>query len=74
MHEIYHCTSKYIWGFEYYSKGHIEIPYRNNEGLMWKANFAKLYSNEFPNLSLVKDRTLPYLGDKNIDHMFLLTK
>lgn len=74
MREIYRCTSEYIWGFEYYADQHLEIPYRGSSNLMWKANFAKLYLDEFQNLELVKEKRIKYLDNDNVDSMFLIRK
>jgi len=72
--EIYRCSGKYIWGFEYYSEEYKEVPYRGKKNVMWKANFPKIYIDTFPGLKRVKIKFLKYLENDNIDVMFLLTK
>ena len=72
--EIYRCTKKYIWGFEYYADNYIEIEYRGMKNMLWKANFPKLYSNNFKDLELVKEKRLKYRDNENVDVMFLLKK
>ena len=72
--EIYRCTRRYIWGFEYYSESLKEVDYRNEKGLLWKTDFAKLYSQRFPNLKLIKEVRFKYLQNDNVDTMFLLEK
>ena len=72
--EIYRCTSKYIWGFEYYADEYSEIPYRGRRNLLWKTDFAKLYQGKFKNLALVKEKRIKYLDNDNIDSMFLIRK
>lgn len=74
MREIYRCTSEYIWGFEYYGDNCSEIPYRERRNLLWKANFAKLYLDEFRDLELVKEKRIKYLDNDNVDSMFLIRK
>ena len=74
MNEIYRCTSKYIWGFEYYADEYLEITYRGQRNLLWKADFAKLYLDKFQNLELVKEKRIKYLDNDNLDSMFLLRK
>jgi len=74
MKEIYRCTSEYIWGFEYYAEKHTEIPYRERRNLLWKADFAKLYQDEFRDLELVKEKRIKYLDNDNVDSMFLIRK
>lgn len=74
LQEIHRCTRKYIWGFEYYADKHIEITYREEKNMLWKANFPKLYLDSFNDLKLVRERRLKYLDNDNIDIMFLLKK
>ena len=65
---------KIYLGFEYYADKYTEIEYRGKKNMLWKANFSKLYQNNFKNLKLVKERKLKYRNNKNIDTMFLLKK
>ena len=74
LREIYRCTSEYIWGFEYYADKYSEIIYRGRRDLLWKADFAKLYQNEFIDLELVKEKRIKYLENDNLDSMFLIRK
>lgn len=74
MQEIHRCTKKYIWGFEYFSEDYVEIKYRGHENLLWKANFPRLYTENFYDLKLVKIEFVKYLNDTNVDVMFLLEK
>jgi pseudaminic acid biosynthesis-associated methylase len=72
--EIHRCTKKNIFGFEYYSDETKEIPYRGNSDLLWKADFAGKYLELFDDLTLVKEERIKYLGNDNVDTMFLLKK
>lgn len=74
MGEIHRVSKHFIWGFEYFSDTHKEIEYRGNKNRLWKANFAKLYRNLFPDLVLAKEKKYKYSTDNNIDSMFLLEK
>ena len=74
LKEIYRCTKKYIWGYEYYADSYMEVSYRGNRELLWKTNFAKLYLDTFSDLKLVKEKKVKYLENDNIDAMFLLEK
>ncbi len=74
MDEIYRCSKKYIWGFEYFGEKHEVIDYRGNNNLMWRGNFAQLYLNRFPDLELIKEKRYKYLYNENVDSMFLLRK
>ncbi|MCK4788064.1 MAG: methyltransferase domain-containing protein [Desulfobacteraceae bacterium] len=74
LKEIYRCSRKYIWGFEYYADTYTEVTYRGRKGLLWKTNFASLYLDLFDDLELVKERRLKYLENENVDTMFLFKK
>ena len=74
MKEIFRCSKKYIWGFEYFAEDYTEIEYRGQKNMLWKANFSKLYLELFPNLRLTKEKKVKYLESENVDAMFLLEK
>lgn len=75
LDEIYRCTSKYIWGMEFYSdNGYEHVKYRGNKDLLWKTDFSKLFLERFHDLKLIKKKKIPYKHDKNIDMMYLLEK
>ena len=75
MNEIARCSSKYIFGFEYYSPAQQEIHYRGNSNLAWKCAFAQEYLKNVPGLRLVKEKKFKYLQEANlVDTMFLLEK
>lgn len=74
LKEIYRCSKRYIWGYEYYSENYEEVPYRGKENLLWRANFPKIYLDLFKDLKLVKIKFLKYLKSDNRDVMFLLRK
>jgi|SRR3989344_260676 len=74
MKEIYRCSKKYIFGFEYYADKYTNIEYRGRKNMLWKTNFAKLYLNYFKDLVLQKEKRYKHLNSENIDTMFLLKK
>jgi pseudaminic acid biosynthesis-associated methylase len=77
MSEIVRVSNKMVWGFEYYSPELKQLNYRGNEGFMWKANYPELYTKNFPELSIVKQKIYPYINDSekgNEDIMYLLEK
>lgn len=74
LEEIYRCSGKYIWGFEYYSDTLTPITYRSKNNMLWKTNFLQLYLRKFPLLTLVKEEKYKYLSNDNVDFMFLLKK
>ncbi len=74
LSEIYRCSKQWIWGFEYFAEIHQEITYRGKSNVLWKGNFAKNYSETFPDLMLIKEKKYPYQNNQNEDSMFLLQK
>lgn len=74
LHEIYRCSAKFIWGFEYYADKCTEVIYRGNKNLLWKANFPQVYKDNFPGLQVMKVKIFKYSDNDNMDVMFLLRK
>jgi len=77
MDEMYRCSSKYIWGWEYYAEDITKINYRGNDGFLWKGDYAQLFLDRFSDLKLVAYQDYPYLTDAelgNTDRMYLLSK
>jgi pseudaminic acid biosynthesis-associated methylase len=74
MSEMYRMTDRYIWGFEYYADQLQEIAYRGHDQVMWKANYAKMFMDMYPDLELVKFEKVKYMNSENIDAMYLLEK
>lgn len=75
LKEIARVSRRYIWGFEYFAEKREPIEYRGNADKLWKAPFASLYSEIFPNLKIIKREKYPYLTNTdNVDEMFLLEK
>ena len=63
-HKLYQSSDKYILICEYYSQTPVEIPYRDNDGKLWKRDFAGEMLNLYPDLELV-DYGFVYHRDKN---------
>lgn len=77
MDEMYRCTAKYIFGWEYYAETMQSISYRGHAGYLWKANYADLWREQFPALRLVQQELIPFINDAekgNINCMYLLEK
>lgn len=74
LSEIYRCSRKYIWGFEYYADSLTEVNYRDETELLWKTNFVKLYLEQLPELRLIREERFKYLENDNMNSMFLLEK
>jgi ubiquinone/menaquinone biosynthesis C-methylase UbiE len=72
MGEIHRCAKDWIWGLEYYAPEITEVPYRRQLGLLWKADYARIYTESLPDIELVMEKGLSYLDNDNIDSMFLL--
>ena len=74
INEIYRCTNRYIWGFEYYADKYTKVKYRGHDELLWKADFADLYLESFGDMNVLKREKIKYLDNENVDEMFLLEK
>ncbi len=77
MDEMYRCSNRYIWGWEYFAEEVTNINYRGNEGFLWKADYASMFMERFPDLKLISSIKFPYVKDieiGNVDHMYLLEK
>ena len=75
LDEMYRCTNKYIWGFEYFNpEGYKMINYRGQENLLWKTDFSKLFLSRFQDLKLVHKKIIKYTNNDNLDIMYLLEK
>lgn len=72
--EIYRCSKKYIWGYEYYSRELEEVIYRGHKEVLWKRDFCKYYLENFSELKIVKDEKIKWINNNNINQMFLLGK
>jgi pseudaminic acid biosynthesis-associated methylase len=72
--EIHRASGRYIWGMEYFSESPEEVSYRGREGLLWKADFCRLYLERFPDLRVVQKRHYPRQDGANQDVMFLLER
>lgn len=74
--EIYRCTNKYIWCFEYFiPEGYKEVVYRGKSNLLWKTDFKRLFIDNFSKLISLKEQLFPYKNEPDlIDQMFLLEK
>ena len=74
LDEVYRCSARFIWGAEYYGATYIEVPYRGKEGLMWKGDFSRMFLDRFKDLRSVKEVSMKYLQNENVDVMYLLEK
>jgi pseudaminic acid biosynthesis-associated methylase len=72
--EIHRCARQWIWGVEYFSPQTTEVQYRGHSGLLWKTDYAARYRKLFPALELVREDRLCYIGNSNIDTVFMLRR
>jgi len=73
--EIFRCSRKYIWGFEYYSEKYVPGGmYRGEENMFWKADFSRICLDLSRGAKLVKEKRIKYLETENMDTMFLIRK
>jgi pseudaminic acid biosynthesis-associated methylase len=59
MAEIVRCSSRYVFCGEYYAEEVTEVPYRGQDGALFKMDFGARYSDLFPQLRLVDRGFLP---------------
>jgi pseudaminic acid biosynthesis-associated methylase len=59
MSEIVRCSSRYVLCGEYYAEELTEIPYRGQEGALFKLDFGGRYQELFPDLQLTDKGFLP---------------
>jgi pseudaminic acid biosynthesis-associated methylase len=59
MTEIVRCSSRYVLAGEYYAPEFTEVPYRGQEGALFKLDFGAEYTRLFPELKLVRKGFLP---------------
>jgi pseudaminic acid biosynthesis-associated methylase len=50
VREIHRCSKRWIWGLEYYAPQMTEVPYRGHSALLWKTDYADLYTKSFADL------------------------
>lgn len=74
LSEIHRVSSKYIWGFEYYSPKYQEKNYRGKNDMMWKGDFAHMYTRMFPKCRVVDEKFDKYLDSDNVDTRYLIKK
>lgn len=76
MSEIGRCARRYIWGFEYFSEALQEITWRKWENMLWSADYAALFLDQSPNLTLLNKWSAFYSGSSQglVASMYLLEK
>ena len=74
MSEMVRCSKSFIMGFEYYAADVTNVNYRGNDGFLWKADFAKIFTTLFPDLLELKRDYYKYLHSENVDCAYLLKK
>ncbi len=74
MGEIYRVSRKYIWGYESYNTTLIPLDYRGSADALWKGDYAKLFTKQFPDLELMKQEYYKFLANENVESMFILQK
>jgi pseudaminic acid biosynthesis-associated methylase len=55
MAEIVRCARRYVICGEYYAEELTEVPYRGQEGALFKQDYGALYGRLFPKLELVDE-------------------
>jgi hypothetical protein len=58
MSEIVRCSRRFVLCGEYYAEQTTEVPYRGQEGALFKRDYGRLYRELFPELKLVRQQFL----------------
>jgi pseudaminic acid biosynthesis-associated methylase len=58
MSEIVRCSRRYVLCMEYFSEETVEVPYRGETGALFKRNYGRMYSELFPELTLMEQNFL----------------
>lgn len=75
LKEMNRVSSKYIYGFEYFSEEYESVEYRNRKDLLWKTDFEKLFLNNFTELKSIFSKKYPCLNfEGNTDKAYILEK
>lgn len=74
MKEMVRVSRKYIWGLEYFSDTYDQLEYRGLKNMLWKADFAQMFVDHFPNLKIIKRMKYKHLNEAKYDQMYLLER
>lgn len=75
MGEMHRVSRRWIWGFEYFAPEYTEIPYREHKNLLWKADYAKLFTERFANTRIAREQLYPCLDEPGLqDKCYLCEK
>lgn len=55
LDEIVRCSRRYVLCGEYYAADLEEVPYRGEEGALFRHDYGRLYRRRFPGLELVEE-------------------
>ena len=75
MDEMFRVTKRWIWGFEYFAPDFTKIDYRGRDNLLWKADYAALFRQRFPDLSSEHEEIFDCRDEPGVqDKLYLLAK
>jgi pseudaminic acid biosynthesis-associated methylase len=55
MGEMVRCSQRFVLCGEYYAAESTEVPYHGVDGALFKRDYGRLFTEQFPNLSLVDE-------------------
>lgn len=58
MAEMVRCSRRWVLCGEYFGEETTEVPYRGNEGALFRRDYGRLFRELFPDLTLVRQGTL----------------
>jgi hypothetical protein len=73
IREVTCCSSRYIWGKEFFDEEYTEIQYRGQENMLWKADFPSLF-RQYADVKVLETRVLEYTDSDNRDVTYLVER
>lgn len=73
MAEMYRCTTKYIWGHEYFSTIEQAVGYRGRYDMLWKRDHVAIWQERF-GLWLCMEQIFRRNDGAGFDTMYLMEK
>jgi pseudaminic acid biosynthesis-associated methylase len=74
MDEVVRCSSRLVFCCEYYAEEAAEVPYRGEQGALFKRDYGRLYRERFPTLSPVDEGSVGPEGGWDVANWWLFER
>ena len=74
LQEMVRVSKRFIFGLECFSSEMESVHYRDNDNLMWKADYPKYMMKQDNNLNLLFKKYLSYQKNSNTDIVYMIEK